>query len=226
MPALPRRSTGPRSPGKASRRVALAALAGAVAWTFVADPGFAGGSVEEQRARLPPPATCVDPVEGIWVGHNFEPRWAQWYIFTLEVKRPDKEAPALEGKIFSHYWDGTEKDVNPPPCRPGMRQSKVSMPAKGDFQEGRIAFGGTSWTTDQSICGGFASYNPDRFTGAIDPATQEFQSVNNDGGRAINVPTVFRRVKCFDSAAPPKPALSVDPPPFAPPSRSRGCSKD
>ena len=196
-----------------------------LAWLFVAAPGFAGGSIEEQRARLPPPAECPDPVEGIWVGHNFEPRWQQWYIFTLEVQREDKSAPALKGRILSHYWDGDEKDVNPPPCRPGMRQQKVVMPSVGEFVDGKIAFGGTSWTTETSICGGWASYNPDRFTGAIDPATQEFQSLNNDGGRAINVPTVFRRVKCFDGAQPPKPALSVSPPPFSPPRKAGGCGK-
>ena len=204
----------------------------AVAWVFVAAPGYAGGSIEEQRARLPPPAECEDPVEGIWVGHNFEARWAQWYIFTLEVHREEKGKEALKGEIKAHYWDGNDKDVNPPPCRPGMRQQKVLMPAKGTVKDGTINFGGTTWKTEQSICGFPSSYNPDRFTGKIDPATQEFQRVNNDGGRAVNVPTVFRRVKCFDQDAgaggpSPAPALSVKPPPFAPPTRKGGaCSRD
>jgi hypothetical protein len=39
-------------------------------------------------------------------------------------------------------------------------------------------------------------YRPDHFTGTIDPAIQEFQSVNNDGGRAVNDPMVFRRIAC------------------------------
>jgi hypothetical protein len=198
----------------------------AVAWLFVSAPGFAGGSIEEQRARLPPPAACQDPVEGIWVGHNFEARWQQWYIFTLEVHREDKTKPELTGDVLSHYWDGNDKDVNPPPCRPGMRQQKVFMPAVGALRDGKIEFGGTSWRTEASICGNWASYNPDHFSGAIDPATQEFQSVNNDGGRAVNVPTVFRRVKCFDEPEAPKPKIDVKPPPFAPPRKSGGCGRD
>jgi hypothetical protein len=43
-------------------------------------------------------------------------------------------------------------------------------------------------------------YHPDHFTGTIDPQREEFQSVNNDGGRAVNDPMVFRRIGCVDQA--------------------------
>jgi hypothetical protein len=46
--------------------------------------------------------------------------------------------------------------------------------------------------------------------------------VNNDGGRAINDPTVFRRVRCYEPPAVPHPVVA--PPAFRPPSRS-GCSR-
>jgi hypothetical protein len=65
-------------------------------------------------------------------------------------------------------------------------------------------------------------YNLDRFSGVIDHEIEEFQSVNNDGGRYVNVPTVFRRVSCDDTKDI-KPRVSVEPPPFYPPKEDRGC---
>ncbi len=91
---------------------------------------------------------------------------------------------------------------------------------------GRIQFWGTSWRPEQSFCGPMlraGQYNLDHFSGTIDPTLQEFQSVNNDGGRSVNDPTVFRRVRCLEQ--PPVARLSVAPPPFAPPRRAAGCSR-
>jgi hypothetical protein len=45
-------------------------------------------------------------------------------------------------------------------------------------------------------CGHPHGYNPDNFSGEIDPWRAEFQSVNNDGDRAVNEPHVFRRIRC------------------------------
>ena len=78
-------------------------------------------------------------------------------------------------------------------------------------------FGGTSWRLTNVFCGPnppFPDYNLDQFSGTIDPDLQEFQSVNNDGGVMVNMPTVFRRIQCFD--APPPPRVAVTPPPFFP----------
>jgi hypothetical protein len=102
---------------------------------------------------------------------------------------------------------------------------RVSMPALGNFENGEVSFWGTSWKMDTVVCGqlplGFG-YRLDHFTGKIDEQRQEFQSVNNDGGRAVNEPTLFRRVRCFDGAGQ-RPPVHVDPPPFVPPDRSQGC---
>ena len=57
-------------------------------------------------------------------------------------------------------------------------------------------------------------------SGRIDPEIQEFRSVNNDGGPAVNVPQVFRRIRCFPPQS--NPHVTVDPPPFQPP-RTGGC---
>jgi hypothetical protein len=96
------------------------------------------------------------------------------------------------------------------------------MDGEGELDGMNLRFGGVGqWRLDETLCGSFNfGYNLDNFSGVIDPAIQEFQSVNNDGGESINEPTVFRRIQCFDS---PISATRVDPPPFEPP---RGCGCD
>jgi hypothetical protein len=171
--------------------------------------------VEEQRARLPPPATCQDPVEGIWKSHDYDPRWGDWTVFTLEVRRVAGSESELEGTILNDTWYGPAEQTEPGPCQGNLR-FKISMDAKGTVVEGTIAFGGVGqWRLDEVVCGSWdGGYNLDNFTGTIDPEIQEFQSVNNDGGRAVNAPTVFRRIKCFDDGVPDEPHIEVAPPPF------------
>ena len=99
------------------------------------------------------------------------------------------------------------------------------MPSIGRFENGEISFGGTSWSAEPAICSrGSIGYNPDKFTGKLDPKLHEFVSVNNDGGIAVNEPNVFRRIRCLD-APPPAPGVKVDPPPFEPPRRAFRCGK-
>lgn len=185
-------------------------------------------TVEEQRARLPPPAECQDPVEGIWLAHHFTARQRQWYLFTLTIRRTEPKSPTLKGEIESHFWDGGPKDLRPPlPCKPGVDEQIVDMPAKGLYDGTKVQFGGTSWKRRPAICGrASGTYYADSFSGVIDPKTQEFQSVNNDGGPAVNEPTVFRRIRCFETIPPPPTpgGPDVKPPPFEPPKRL-GCGK-
>jgi len=187
--------------------------------------------VEEQRHRLPPPAKCQDPVEGVWMSHKFEAHFVptEWYIFTLEIHRKSPGSNELTGTMLSHFWLGGPGDQNPPPCRPGRFEYVVRMPAEGTVTNGdQILFKGLSWRYDAKICGMGAAYNIDKFTGKIDAKIQEFQSVNNDGGRSVNDPMVFRRVKCFDQPSDePNPTfrpVDVQPPPFKPPTKA-SCSK-
>ena len=184
-------------------------------------------NVQEQRARLPPPATCTDPVEGIWMSHKYSPDYGDWYMFTLKIHRVPGSATELTGEILSHSWNGTPQEEQPPPCRPGLDHWQVFMTARGHAQPGgQIFFGGTAWRPDQAFCGrapGPGMYNLDNFSGTIDPAIQEFQSVNNDGGRSVNDPMVFRRVRCLDNPTPNVPRPTVRPPPIYPEGRG-GCS--
>ena len=96
--------------------------------------------------------------------------------------------------------------------------SKRRMPSKGSIDpQGTVVFGAQTYTIDKVVCGQPGRYNPDNFSGKIDVERQEFQSVNNDGGRAVNDPTVFRRVRCID--APHRGTAKATPPAFAPAKR-------
>ena len=179
-------------------------------------------TIAEQRARLPPPADCDDPVEGVWKSHKYNPQFGDWEIFTLEIRRVPGTKNALRGTISNHSWIGGPGDEEPGPCR-GQFHWIVSMDAQGSVQGQQIFFGGIGqWRVDQVICAqGPWGYNLDNFSGEIDPELQEFQSLNNDGGRAVNEPYVFRRIRCFPPGS--VPHVEVAPPPFFP-QRSGGCS--
>ena len=199
---------------------ALACLA--LALSLVPERGRA--TIAEQRARLPPPAECEDPVAGVWQSHSYNEMYGEWGRFTLTIRRAEGSDTKLVGEMLNESWYGPATEVNRGPCV-GRLQYLVSMTAEGTFESGRVDFWGTEWKMEEALCAvdfGFG-YNLDRFSGQIDPDLQEFQSVNNDGGRYINVPTVFRRVSCNDEKDS-EPRVSVAPPPFYPPEEERqGC---
>jgi hypothetical protein len=161
----------------------------------------------------------------VWLGLHYGESWGEWYEYTLNVRRIAEGSDALKGEIISHYWYGRSEDSKPPPCKAGGFETIVKMPAAtGKIDGQKIDFGATRYEDDQQLCGPVHGYNPDHFSGTIDASIQEFQSVNNDGGKAVNDPVVFRRVKCFD---PPRkdPKKNVAPPAFAPAKRSASCSR-
>lgn len=183
------------------------------------------GTVAEQRARLPPPAQCEDPVEGIWRSHDFRPQWQEWTIFTLEIHRVDG-TDRLGGTIRNESWQGEARRSEPGPCE-GEQHFVASMDAEGRIDGSVIDFGGVApWRLDATRCGeALTAYNLDRFTGALDPERLEFQSVNNDGGDEVNLPVVFRRVGCLPqqgAQADPTPTIEVTTPAFYPPEPVEG----
>ncbi len=190
----------------------------------LASPGPAPATVEDQRARLPPPAACHDPVEGLWKSHQFDPRLGWWTIFLLEIHRVPGHPKLLTGTIRNETWDGDAKHDEPPPrCQPSESRTVIGMNARGTVTpDGHIEYWGIApWRVERVLCDtGPVGYNLDHFSGVIDHARQEFQFVNNDGGIAVNDPTVFRRIRCFDGA--PTPHVTTHPPPFFPARRS-GC---
>ena len=196
-------------------RVAIAAWLAVLA--FSPD---APATVEEQRARLPPPAACASPVAGTWKALSFDVRQQRWYDLRLEVREDPQDASRLTGKISVDTWEGGASASEPPvPCTGRYRGT---MPGSGSFANGLVDFHGGDFTLAEVVCGQFISYNPDRFTGRLEPERQEFQAVNNDGGAAVNEPVVFRRVGCLDDARREGSAV-VAPPPFFPKHRSGGC---
>ncbi|MFV8749963.1 hypothetical protein ACNOYE_05400 [Nannocystaceae bacterium ST9] len=209
----------PRSPRRTLGPILLLALAGALSLV----PGRGRATIAEQRARLPPPAECQDPVTGVWQSHSFNEMYQEWGRFTLTIRRKPGSETELEGEMVNESWYGPQTEVQRGPCV-GRLQYLVSMTASGSYVDGRIDFWGNEWKLEEALCAvdyGFG-YNLDRFSGQIDPELQEFQSVNNDGGRYVNVPTVFRRTSCSD-VADPTPRVSVAPPPFYPEEDKQGC---
>jgi hypothetical protein len=200
--------------------VALVSLLGAL----VLLPSLAPATIEEQRARLPPPArpdSCQNPVEGVWRSLRWYPGNRAWYQFTLEVRQRGTE---LYGTIEAHSWDTPPTVQEPGPCRPGLEHWVVVQQAVGRVDNLRLTFGGTRWAVQSAYCGARPyGYNLDQFRGVIDTNLQEFQSVNNDGGAQIDEPTVFRRIRCFEPESVPHPYVA--PPTFQPPRRRWGCGR-
>jgi hypothetical protein len=182
----------------------------------------APATVAEQRARLPPAAECESEIAGKWRAQIYSETTKSWYEFTLDVRHVDGSADALTGLIHVHLWVGG-RELTEPSCTGGSRY-KGKMEGRGRFRNGEVLFGGGAFQLTEVICGDDVGtgYNSDQFTGRVDKERQEFQSVNNDGGAAVNEPTVFRRIGCFDDEPRANPAVAK-PPPFFPARREGGC---
>jgi hypothetical protein len=208
----------------------LLRLVGAAVFLGVAfSPSPAPGTVQEQRQRLPPPAKCEeDDVAGYWKSHQYSPTYHDWVEFTLEVRRVPGSETKLVGTIVNHTWQGGPDKEQPGKCGSDSRwRMRIKMEGEGTYEGGKLTFRALNWKLDELICGDIPSsmvYYLDNFTGQIDFALQEFQSVNNDQGRSINEPTVFRRVGCLGDDMPP-PSVDIEPPALLPERmRSSGCS--
>ena len=180
----------------------------------------APATVAEQRARLPPAAECENEVEGVWQALIYGTNTSSWYEFVLEIHLDPDDKTKLNGAILVDAYSGSPDQPEPGVCT-GSR-IKGKMVGHGTVTDGEVFFGGSDYEVTEVICGEQVGYNPDQFTGRIEPDIQEFQSINNDGGSAVNEPTVFRRIKCFDNQGPKKPGADVKPPPFFPKHRSSG----
>jgi hypothetical protein len=183
----------------------------------------APATVAEQRARLPPAVECENPVAGKWRALLYSfitgGRWTEW---TLDINVDPSDETKLVGTIYVDSWRGDPSTPEQPmPC---IDHFKGKMDATGSFVDGRVAVDGGPWQHTDQICGDPTLYNPDHFTGTIETERQEFQSVNNDGGAAVNQVTVFRRIGC-QAEKPMTPRRDVKPPAFFPKSarRSGGC---
>lgn len=221
------------------RRTALTLACAAIAATTI-DPRALFGSIEDQRARLPPAADsdagadCSDPAAGVWLGQQYNPRSRSWQRYELHVQRSSPGSNELTGEVRVHFWSGWHSHSTPlMDCSRPHLSAEVIQRATGTFDGAQLAFGGHDWRVSRIFCqppGTRVLYNPDHFSGALDTTTQEFQSVNNDGGSAVNEPVVFRRVRCPESSGQ-RAVVVVAPsvPPVVPRAEGRrslfGCSR-
>ena len=180
--------------------------------------------MQEQRARLPPPATdCSDPVTGTWMSHAYYPHAAQWYVVNLDVRRVPGRPTAITGQMRVHFWTGNERTSEPPACTAGTTRAEVRETAEGTIApDGTIVFAATSYTRERDYCGWGGGYALDTYSGKIDFALMEFQSILDDGHDFRNIPVVFRRVACAETPTVPHPVVV---PPPTPPGHVSGCGR-
>ena len=94
-----------------------------------------------------------------------------------------------------HYWFGGPDARTPPACN-GNLEAFVTMEGTGTAHGLHLDFTGSKPQLERAACGVYVNYNPDHFTGTVDPETHVLSAVNNDGGNALNEPTLFHRLRC------------------------------
>ncbi len=150
-------------------------------------------SVRAQAGRLAGAAQCKDPIEGRWEAFPYLPNNG-WYHFTLTIYR---EGDILFGDTRAVYWDGDETESQMPPCTFGRNEGVVEMLSRGMVHGLEVRFSAQEIARKHISCGQYFYYALDTFSGTIDPNTQEFMSVDNDGAAAKDEPTLFRRTGCL-----------------------------
>ncbi len=198
-PAEPRAGTNAHASPASTPSEAQPGAPGGGTGEFLRNSGLRPGSVGQQRAILPRAVHCDDEVVGTWRAQKYDPIYGDWMLATLFIHRGASNE--IHGSMVVHQWDGGPFSIRPSACGPDGFDFLVDEPAEG-FATGRhVDFGAHSWRLREVRCNGALraiDYHPDHFTGTIDPEREEFQSVNNDGGRAVNDPMVFRRIGCLD----------------------------
>ena len=144
--------------------------------SFSLFPRESAATVEEQRARLPPPADCPDKVEGTWAALYYT-KHHSWSEYTVVIRRSSPAAEQDQGgpievDMKAHIWDGPVNTHNPPACTEAQREVTVTMPGKGTVDASmRLAFGAKTYAVESVVCGSDTRYHPDNFTGQVDSAS-------------------------------------------------------
>jgi hypothetical protein len=144
------------------------------------------------------PARCEDPAAGVWLGRTYRAEFADWYEFTLTIKR---DGARLRGTIVSRSWSGEPADPRPSMCwdtdEPAV--NVVEMSGVGRYLDGALTFRATALKSARSECGGDSglaeSYALDNFTGEIG-TDDVLRAGNSDGVAAFDRRYEFSRVGC------------------------------
>jgi hypothetical protein len=155
---------------------------------------------------VPGAADCPDPIVGTWVSREHYPEFGDWYRFELVIRRDARDPARIVGTIGSRSWAGgadlhlPTSCLSPNPEELGVAFDwSVRMDATGAFDGARVSFDGRSHHVETTRCGPqFRAdhYNVDHFGGQLVENGRYLQAVNNDGGRAVDEPHVFRRISC------------------------------
>ncbi len=209
----------PVVPGDAAGRPAfsgeLAAELGAVERALVRDAPVAArafdlDAFQRERLALPPdqllPAVveCPDPVVGTWVSREHYPEYGDWYRFALHVRRDARDPGRLVGSIGARSWAGASDLRLPEGCAADADRGQafdwtVRMPATGEIAGDIVSFGGRSVQAEGTRCGPTfvpSRYMLDQFTGVLVEGGRYLRASNNDGGRSVDDPHLFRRISC------------------------------
>ena len=181
------RTEGSESPPDATDRSGAAAL-------ILGSTGRLSGESVRASALLGESLACDDPIAGVWVAHRYSPEYRDWARFTLRINR---DGTSLDGTIVARMWRGLASDRRPPACTAEGWDYTVTMRATGNLLGDRMAFGASTHEVTRIDCASrFFSYNPDHFSGRVDPLADRMLTVNNDGGRDVDAPYEFHRTGC------------------------------
>lgn len=186
---------------------------------------FLLGTVEEQRARLPPAKEgCSGEIAGTWVSYAHYPQVGYWYRFTMDIGVPASDG-SVRGTIRADYWLGDADESATPTCTENPTRQGVVQEAAGTYLDGRLEFAGIKYETDPDHpCATWTGYSVDAVAGHVDHERNEIQArMDDEQPHWTNIPTVFRRVDCLDPRAPSRVINPLDPPPKKRPRSWLGC---
>lgn len=138
---------------------------------------------------------CRDPIAGTWTARRYVPDAGEWELVTLRIAR---DGDRLTGTITVRFWSGDADRPDPPACAPGVRDTTAVETAHGTFRNNLFSFEADDVRIESTPCASSEHYNLDSFTGRVIPVHNLLEAVNNDGGRDVDEPHRFRRLRCTE----------------------------
>jgi len=139
---------------------------------------------------------CPDPIAGVWKARVWREDADEWDEVMLTIERA---GATLRGDMVVTTWDGDQAQTEPPRCPDGLPAiSRVAEQARGSFDDGHVDFAGEDPRRVILPCGVAPGgrYNPDHFTGELDPDSARLILMNDDGNVDQGRPHVFTRTRC------------------------------